>query len=99
MSKKVIKVRGLVRTAGWLFCVWGAVIASKGFFDLLWGEPEANFYSPRPWEFVSRAQWLNWSGFEVIYGMACVGIAWLLWKYAAYVPEQIVREKEHNEEF
>lgn len=94
---KKIKIRGLVRTAGWLFLAWGAAVAVKGIFDLFWGEPEANFYSPRPWEFISRAQWLNWAGFEVIYGLACLGITWLLWKYAAYVPEEIEREEGRNE--
>ncbi|MGA2090389.1 MAG: hypothetical protein ABSH12_02880 [Endomicrobiales bacterium] len=94
-----IKIRGLVRAAGWMFCLWGVTVALKGMFDLLWGEPEANYYSPHPWEFVTRHQWFNWSGFEMIYGLACIGITYLLWKYASYVPEQIAREEERNEGF
>jgi hypothetical protein len=96
---KTIKIRGLVRIAGWMFCLWGSTVALKGLFDLLWGEPEANYYSPHRWEFITRAQWLNWSGFEVIYGFACIGITCLLWKYAVYVPEQLVKEEDNNETF
>jgi hypothetical protein len=96
---RTIKIRGLVHIAGWLFCLWGATVVVKGLFDLFWGEPEANFYSPRRWEFITQAQWLNWSGFEVMYGASCIGIACVLWKYAVFVPEQVTREEEHNENF
>ncbi|MCX5777668.1 MAG: hypothetical protein NTU66_00350 [Elusimicrobia bacterium] len=94
-----IKIRGLVRTAGWLFFIWGVTVAAKGFFDIFFGEPEANYYSPHPWEFITRAQWHTWSVFEVMYGLACILITYAVWKYAAYVPEQVTKEEERNESF
>jgi hypothetical protein len=82
-----IKIRGLVRSAGWLFIIWGAVVTAKGFWDAFFGEPESNLYSPEKWEFITRHQWLTWSGFEITYGLACMGIALLLWRYAVRLPE------------
>jgi hypothetical protein len=86
-----IKIRGLVRSAGWIFLAWGTVAAAKGLWDVFIGEPEANAYSLRPWEFISRDQWLTWSGFELTYGLACVALALALWKYAQRLPEWIER--------
>ncbi len=86
---KKVKFRGLFVAAGWIFVLWGAAVAAKGVFDLFAGEPEANHFSPRPWEFVTRVQWANWAGFEVAYGLACAGAAFLLWKYAPRVPEYL----------
>ena len=86
-----IKIRGLVTTAGWIFFAWGAIITVKGIWDLFWGEPEANIYSRFKWEFVTRHQWLTWSGFEVTYGIACAAIALLLWRYSKKVPEYITK--------
>jgi hypothetical protein len=67
------------------------VVTIKGFRDAFFGEPEANFYSPAPWEFVTRDQWFTWAGFETAYGMACVGLAYVLWRYARRLPEFIER--------
>ena len=86
MMKK-LKFRGLFVAAGWMFVLWGGIVMVKGFYDLLIGEPEANYFSPRPWDFVTRSQWANWAGFEVTYGLTCVGVAYLLWKFAPRVPE------------
>jgi len=91
-----IKVRGLVRIAGWIFICWGAVAALKGFWDAFLGEPEANLYSPKPWEFISRNQWFTWAGFEITYGLACIAIAFLLWKYAVRLPEYMERPQAVN---
>ncbi|MHB9155790.1 MAG: hypothetical protein ACYC5N_08905 [Endomicrobiales bacterium] len=87
-----IKVRGLVCSAGWIFFLWGCAVTIKGFRDAFWGEPEANLYSPSRWEFVSQNQWLTWSGFEIAYGLACAGIAFLLWNYARRLPDFIERQ-------
>jgi hypothetical protein len=86
---KKIKIRGLALSAGWIFLIWGALVALKGFWDVFWGEPEANFYSSAKWEFISKHQWLTWSGFEITYGVACIGVAYLLRKYAQYLPDYI----------
>lgn len=94
-----IKIRGLVQGGGVLLGLWGVVVALKGAYDLAWGEPEANFFSPRPWEFITRERWLNWAGFEVIYGAACVGLALLAWRYAAFVPAVIERHEVQHEDF
>ena len=88
MSGKV-KVRGLALISAAMFCVWGAVVAPKGAYDLFWGEPEANLYAPRPWAFVTQEQWLRYAGFELAYGLACLGVAWFLFKYSRFLPETV----------
>lgn len=80
------------------FCSLGALVTLKGFWDVFRGEPEANYYSLKKWEFISRQQWFTWSGFEVVYGLACIGMAFLLWKYSERVPEYIERQNEENED-
>jgi hypothetical protein len=92
MTEKVA-VRGLARLTGWFFLVWGAVLVLKGLFDAFVGEPEANFYSSRPWEFVTRAQWFRWAGFELAYGAACLALWRAAWEYAKRLPVFIVRDK------
>lgn len=93
-----VLIRGLVRGAGWIFLVWGAIVAFKGIWDSFWGEPEANFFSPAKWEFVTKEQWFRYTGFEILYGLACAGVAFLLWKYAAYMPEYYVRKKQEPDD-
>ncbi len=88
---KKFKIRGLVTSACWIFFSWGAIIVLKGIWDLFWGEPEANIYSRYKWEYISQHQWLTWSGFEVTYGLACLGTAYLLRKYSERVPEYITK--------
>ncbi|MBN1621216.1 MAG: hypothetical protein JW871_01345 [Endomicrobiales bacterium] len=84
-----VKIRGLVRCAARIFLVWGSIVAIKGVWDVFWGEPEANLYSPNKWDFISQKQWLTWSGFEITYGLACVAISYILFKYAWRLPEYI----------
>lgn len=86
-----IKIRGLVRGSGWAFLLWGIMVTLKGIYDALWGEPEANYYSPEPWQFVTKDQWFRYAGFEWAYGMACIGVALLLWRFARRVPDVIER--------
>lgn len=86
-----IKIRGLVRGSGWAFMLWGVLVSLKGLYDAFVGEPEANHYSPQPWQFVTKDQWLRYAGFEWAYGLACVGVAWLLWRFAPRVPGVIER--------
>lgn len=93
-SKEKIKIRGLVRIAGWIFMVWGALLTVLGLYHAFIGEPEANYYSLTPWEFVTREQWLRWSGFETAYGLACAGIGFLCWEYAKRLPEWIERDRQ-----
>lgn len=61
------------------------------------GEPEANLYSPVKWQFVTREQWLRYSGFELTYGLACLGLAVLLWRYSRFLPEWIQRPRRPAE--
>jgi hypothetical protein len=72
----------LARLAAKLFLVWGVLVSGKGLWDAFAGEPEANFYSPKPWEFVTREQWARYAGFELAYGLACVGMGAGLLKWA-----------------
>ncbi len=87
-----VKIRGLVTSSGWLFLLWGVLVTLKGLWDVSLGEPEANLYSPQKWEFISRQQWFTWSGFEIAYGLACIGLALVLWNYAKRVPEYKERQ-------
>ncbi|MDE2291306.1 MAG: hypothetical protein KGL53_04420 [Elusimicrobia bacterium] len=69
-------------------------MAPKGAYDLLLGgQPEANLYSPAPWQFVTRAQWHRYAGFELLYGLACLGVAVALWRYARFLPDWVEREE------
>ncbi|MBI5597490.1 MAG: hypothetical protein HY928_15480 [Elusimicrobia bacterium] len=87
-----VKVRGLARLAAGLFAVWGGLVAPKGLYDLCLGQPEANLYSPQPWQFVTRAQWQRYAAFELLYGAACLGLAVYLWRYARFLPEWVERD-------
>ena len=84
-----VKVRGLARVSAAMFGLWGAVVAPKGFYDILWGEPEANLYAPKPWAFVTQEQWSRYARFELVYGLACLGAAWYLLKFARFLPETV----------
>ena len=69
----------------------------KGVYDrLLGGEPEANKYAPAPWAFVSRDQWARYASFELVYGLACLGLAVLLYRYARFLPETVSRPRSHE---
>lgn len=96
-KEEKILVRGLVKCAGWIFLIWGIVIALKGMYDSFWGEPEANYFSPEKWDFITQAQWIRYAGFEILYGLACVGVACALWKYASYMPEYYVRTNTNSD--
>ena len=88
-----IKIKGLPRIAAAILGIWGLAVSFKALYDLFAGEPEANIYSPVPWQFVSQEQWLRYGGFELAYGLSCVGLAWLLFKYARLLPEWIERPR------
>ena len=96
-SKETIKVRGLARLSGWIFAVWGAVVAAKGLYDLRWGEPEANLYSLTPWTFVTREQWRRYAAFEAVYGAACITLAVYLVRFARLLPETVTRPRQEPE--
>ncbi|MFA5138622.1 MAG: hypothetical protein WC728_05255 [Elusimicrobiota bacterium] len=85
-----IKVRGLWRIAAWIFGLWACLVAPKGFYDLFWGEPEANLYAPSAWAFVTREQWARYARFELIYGLCLAALACWLWRYSRLLPETVV---------
>ena len=91
-----LKIRGLLHIAGRIFFGWGLFVGIKGIWDAFIGEPEANFFSPHKWEFVTRQQWFTWSGFEIAYGAACVMAAILLFHYAKRLPIFIERPVQKN---
>ncbi|MDE2490147.1 MAG: hypothetical protein KGM24_04825 [Elusimicrobia bacterium] len=93
-ARETIKIRGLARLAAAIFAGWGGLAALKGLWDLFVGEPEANLYSPVKWAFVTEPQWLRWSGFELAYGLACLGLAWYCLRWARRLPEAVVRPRE-----
>jgi len=95
-----VKIRGLVRISGWMFAVWGAAVVVKGFYDrFLGGEPEANRYAPAAWEFVTREQWARYATFELAYGLACLGLAALLFRYGRFLPEVVARPRSTEPTF
>ena len=73
------------------------MILLKGLYDLGWGEPDANLYSPAKWAFVSLEQWRRYSRFELVYGVACCLIAAYLLRLARFVPETIKRRRQELE--
>ncbi len=81
-----IKIRGLVCQSGWIFFIWGIIVAIKGLLDAFILNPES--------EFVSLDEWLKYAGFELTYGLACLGVGILLFKFSPRVKEYIVRDKE-----
>lgn len=97
-QKEKVKIRGLARIAGWIFWIWGGAIFVLGFYHAFFGEPEANYYSPKKWDFVSQEQWLRWSGFEIVFGIACMAVGFLCWEFAKRLPEWIEREKQPVDE-
>ena len=93
-TTEAVLIRGLVRIPSRVFAVWGSVVFFKGLWDVLGrGEPEANLYAPQPWAFVTRAQWLRYGLFELAYGLSCLALAWLLWRYARFLPESVSRPR------
>ena len=92
-----VKIRGLARIAAWIFAVWGSVVAVKALYDLFIGEPEANLYAPRPWAFVTRAEWMRYGGFELAYGLALVALAWFAFRYSHFLPEVLERPRRDPE--
>lgn len=79
-------MRGLARLAAGLFWGWGLLSAGKGVFDLFEGAPEANVFSSAPWTFVTRDQWLRYGGFELAYGLACLGVGAACWVFGRRLP-------------
>ena len=90
-----IRVRGLLHLSAALFALWGAFVTAKGIYDcFLGGEPEANRYAPKPWDFVTQAQWARYASFELVYGLACVALAVVLYRYSRFLPETLSRPRQ-----
>lgn len=92
-----VKIRGLAHLIAALFGLWGSAIAVKALYDLFAGEPEANFYAPVKWAFVTQEQWLRYGGFELAYGLSCLALAWAVFKYSRFLPEVIERSRREPE--
>jgi hypothetical protein len=90
-----VKIQGLAVIAAWIFAIWGGLVALKGLYDLLLGVPEANAYAPAPWAFISREQWLRYGGFELAYGLACLGVGAFLSRFARFLPKTQAAAKVH----
>ncbi len=98
VSQETIKVRGLARLAAAIFAGWGGLVLSKGLYDLLLGgEPEANLYAAKAWGFVSRAEWGRYARFEVVYGLACLALAWYCRRWSRRLPETVKRPRREPE--
>jgi hypothetical protein len=93
VSQETIKVRGLARLASAIFAGWGGLVLSKGVYDLLGGEPEANLYAAKAWGFVSRAEWGRYTRFELAYGLASLALAWYCWRWSRRLPETVKRAR------
>ncbi|MBI4054793.1 MAG: hypothetical protein HY402_01520 [Elusimicrobia bacterium] len=89
-----VKIRGLFRLAATVLAFVGSLVCVKAVYDLFWGEPEANLYAPEPWGFVSRQEWLRYGGFELAYGLACLGLAWYVLRTGRRFPEVVERPKK-----
>jgi len=92
---ETVRIRCLAHLSAWMFGAWGAVVLAKGIYDVfLGGGPEANLYAPAPWAFVSREEWLRYGAFELVYGAACLALAWTLRLYARFLPETLQRRRQ-----
>ncbi len=79
MNKEEIK--GLSRIAGWIFVILGVLVIIKGFLDIFILSPSS--------EFVSIGNWMRYALFEVIYGIACVSVGLVIFKFInAYLTER-----------
>lgn len=86
--------RRLARLAASIFGTWGSIVFFKSLYDLFKGEPEANLYSARPWQFVSLNQWTRYAAFELCYALCCLALAWAIFRYARFLPETIRRKRK-----
>ena len=96
-THETIRIRGLARLAAAIFAGWGGLAAFKGGYDLLGGEPEANLYAPTAWAFITRAQWGRFAAFELVYGLACLGLAWYCVRWSKRLPATIERKRREPE--
>lgn len=71
MNKEEIK--GLSRIAGWIFIIFGTLVVIKGFLDIFILSPSS--------EFVSIDNWMQYALFEAVYGIACVCIGLVVFKF------------------
>lgn len=85
-STEKVAVAGLARLAAGIFWAVGGLVGTKGVWDCFGGQPEAQYFSPRPWMFVTQAQWARFAGFEIAFGLACVGLGWAAWIFARRLP-------------
>ncbi|MDD5686299.1 MAG: hypothetical protein PHE88_00500 [Elusimicrobia bacterium] len=79
-----IMYRGVFKGSGWIFVVWGVIVALKGFYDAFLGLPES--------EFVTLAKWTKYAGFEIVYGLACIVVGLVVFEFSKRIPEVIERE-------
>ena len=96
-THETIKIRGLARLTAAIFAGWGGLVSLKGFWDLIGGEPEANLYAPQKWAFVTESQWMRYAGFELAYGLACLGLAWYCVRWARRLPQTVERARREPE--
>ena len=92
-----IKIRGLAHLTSGILALWGCVVGLKALYDLFIGEPEANLYAPQKWAFVTQRQWLRYGGFELVYGLSCLGLAWAVHKYSRFLPYSVERPRRDPE--
>ena len=83
---KSVKLRPVVRAAGWIFAVWGAVIFIKGILDALVFDPDS--------EFVTLKQWIVYARFEMVYGIVCLVFGMLILEFSKRVKERIMKKIE-----
>jgi len=78
-----IKYRAVFKSSGWIFTVWGIIVVIKGLYDVFVGLPES--------EFVPLENFAKYSGFEIVYGLACVLVGLIIFEFAKKLPEIIER--------
>ncbi len=78
---------GLGRLAARILGSVGGVTGLKGVWDLTVGVPEAQFFSAVPWTIVSKSDWLRFGLFEIVFGLACLGLGRSVWIFSRRLPE------------
>lgn len=79
-----IKYRAVFKSSGWIFIIWGIIVVTKGLYDVFIGLPES--------EFVPLEKFAKYSGFEVVYGLACVIVGLAIFEFAKKLPEIIEKQ-------
>lgn len=86
-----VAVAGLGRMAARILGGVGILGATKGMWDVAVGVPESVYFSSAPWAIVSKAAWIRFALFEIVFGLSCVWVGRVVWLFSRRLPEWFER--------